>query len=1190
MRKPLPRLLKRAYALLAAVALVLTALLPAGPAVAAEPAGDQFDLVEALETLVEYGLVRGDQSGSLRLADPITRAEMATILVRAMGYEQQALFLAGAEPFRDVKGHWASGYLAVAKNLGLVAGYPDGRFLPDQNVTYAEAMAMLLRLVKQSPTSGGWPDGVLNQAVAVGIAPPDVPIFAKANAPANRLDVFSSFYLAISRVKDPATGKTVLQNIDPEPPALAVSDVPASTQAEKVTISGTATGASRVTVAGRAVKLGTQGQFTAEVPLELGSNTIEVQAFDRAGNVAVRQVTVERVLPVARIEISGPTEVQAGTKAEYKVKGYDAAGKEVPVPGVQVTLTGSAATLDPATLTLTAGQNPGQVTLKATYHNLTATLAVEVVGLAPEARALRISAPDTLVQGRKYTVQVEVLDANGNLVEKDFGRSVTLAADEKSVAITPTTAATKGGVAQFEVEAKEPGTVTLTASAAGLASAVQTVTVRTSVAVRLEVLKSTVDPGDSTLVRATLVDANDKPVTNSTGKDVEIRLSVSGDADLDTEEIVIPRGKSSSGYAAELTVGWDSRTVVVRGWVVSDHDYTVESVSVRVNADSAGSGQATEIRVGPPGIVEVGKRGLFLIQVLDRNGNPVAADYAFRLKITTSNNEPQIDGIPVDADGKPLLELQFGRASGINPTTTTVRTENGTAFVYVTYYRSGSVTITPVPASGGNNIPDDDGDEGRASSSTGLKMTAGTGYYQGEPVGIRLMVLSPVSKEWSEVGGVVRNSTSETVKLRVEAVDEYGNIVRGTKGTVTLQRVQGSSTEPPKNMTATMTDGVVEFTIRATTKAGTDVYKATFVDATGKWSDDGEVRIAVQDSSSKNLITPVIDYAVGVKGDEEASDRNVIQPTDTAMRIYLVRQPDDLVAVKVFRGSSLIWTSPVIDINTAAPYVDVPRSVLPTSGTHKFRVQVVNAVGTSNSSSEREIKFVGYNSASITGVLVDGKSKKLIVSGQYLNTDGTVDPKKLSIVNLNTGKSVDLSNLDADIAGSKTIELTLTSGDLAELLKPEDFHGHNVYLTAQTGWYVDPNGNLAKADLSGNKVEPLAWVERAELDLDGGRIYLYGKGLSTGSVTVSTVSDTMKVKQPSAGEELPEKELLLKGYVADVDSLADSRIVIYLRPEFKNKFEEQHFSGDLLLIADAGWMTKGQQGKALPFSVALEKD
>lgn len=53
--------------------------------------------------------------------------------------------------FTDIEGHWAEKYLVIAKERGLVAGYPDGRCGPDDQVTRAQFVMILWK-------NAGWPE------------------------------------------------------------------------------------------------------------------------------------------------------------------------------------------------------------------------------------------------------------------------------------------------------------------------------------------------------------------------------------------------------------------------------------------------------------------------------------------------------------------------------------------------------------------------------------------------------------------------------------------------------------------------------------------------------------------------------------------------------------------------------------------------------------------------------------------------------------------------------------------------------------------------------------------------------------------------------------------------------------------------------------------------------------------------
>jgi len=91
------------------------------------------------------GLVTGMPDGNFQPNRSITRAEAVTILVRKL--DEDMRFGGTADLFSDIAGHWARDAINLAGQLGWIAGYPDGRFQPNANITRAEFAAMANRML-----------------------------------------------------------------------------------------------------------------------------------------------------------------------------------------------------------------------------------------------------------------------------------------------------------------------------------------------------------------------------------------------------------------------------------------------------------------------------------------------------------------------------------------------------------------------------------------------------------------------------------------------------------------------------------------------------------------------------------------------------------------------------------------------------------------------------------------------------------------------------------------------------------------------------------------------------------------------------------------------------------------------------------------------------------------------------------
>ncbi len=155
---------KRVLSALLAVVLLGVMALPAGAA-SFQDVDEDADYAPAAEYLSSIGVMVGDENGNFNPDRTVTRAEMAAIVCRVVG---QAENLPSDDRFPDVPvGHWANGYVSKAAELGVVNGYDNGNFGPADTVTYEQAVTMIVRAIgleDDAQMLGGYPEGYLSVA------------------------------------------------------------------------------------------------------------------------------------------------------------------------------------------------------------------------------------------------------------------------------------------------------------------------------------------------------------------------------------------------------------------------------------------------------------------------------------------------------------------------------------------------------------------------------------------------------------------------------------------------------------------------------------------------------------------------------------------------------------------------------------------------------------------------------------------------------------------------------------------------------------------------------------------------------------------------------------------------------------------------------------------------------------------
>ncbi|MEM8808475.1 MAG: family 10 glycosylhydrolase [Cyanobacteria bacterium P01_G01_bin.38] len=95
---------------------------------------------DCIEKLTEQGLITGYPDGTFKPEQPVTRAEFATLVIKAFPRAASR----SAIRFVDVPAnHWAAATIQTAYETGWLSGYPGNRFRPNQPIPRVQAVIAL---------------------------------------------------------------------------------------------------------------------------------------------------------------------------------------------------------------------------------------------------------------------------------------------------------------------------------------------------------------------------------------------------------------------------------------------------------------------------------------------------------------------------------------------------------------------------------------------------------------------------------------------------------------------------------------------------------------------------------------------------------------------------------------------------------------------------------------------------------------------------------------------------------------------------------------------------------------------------------------------------------------------------------------------------------------------------------------
>ncbi|MDD4549940.1 MAG: S-layer homology domain-containing protein [Syntrophomonadaceae bacterium] len=104
----------------------------------------------AINQLVSSGAISGYPGGYFKPDNTISRAEFATVMVKAFKLQSRK-----GQMFTDTANHWAKNHIATAEAYGIVSGYSKDRFGPDDPITREQMAVMITKAAGISSAGGG---------------------------------------------------------------------------------------------------------------------------------------------------------------------------------------------------------------------------------------------------------------------------------------------------------------------------------------------------------------------------------------------------------------------------------------------------------------------------------------------------------------------------------------------------------------------------------------------------------------------------------------------------------------------------------------------------------------------------------------------------------------------------------------------------------------------------------------------------------------------------------------------------------------------------------------------------------------------------------------------------------------------------------------------------------------------------
>lgn len=122
---------------------------------------------DAIDVISTLGVVEGYGNNTYGPNDELTRAQLCTMLTRAL---YGTPIYTSSTIFTDVpEKHWASAYINTAYAYGLMVGYGHNMFGPEDKITYTQMAAVILKALGYDCSKMSWPTGVNSMAQTLNL-------------------------------------------------------------------------------------------------------------------------------------------------------------------------------------------------------------------------------------------------------------------------------------------------------------------------------------------------------------------------------------------------------------------------------------------------------------------------------------------------------------------------------------------------------------------------------------------------------------------------------------------------------------------------------------------------------------------------------------------------------------------------------------------------------------------------------------------------------------------------------------------------------------------------------------------------------------------------------------------------------------------------------------------------------------